>query len=114
MTTPENESHRPVPGPDASIADVEADIARTRGELAETVDALTDKLDVKSQAQRKAHEVTQRASDQLHTAQAQGGALLDQARDSATDVQGNIRPVVPVVAISLVAVVIFILWRRRR
>ena len=114
MTNPENGPHRPVPGPDASVADVEADIARTRGELAETVDALTNKLDVKSQAQHKAHEVTQRASEQLHAAQAQGGALIDQAWDSATDVQGNIRPEVLVLAGSLVAVVIFVLWRRRR
>lgn len=114
MTNPENGSPRPAPGPDASLADVEADIARTRGELAETVEALTDKLDVKSQAQHKAQEVKQAAGEQLHAAQAQGSALLDQARDSATDMHGNIRPVVPVLAASLVAVVIFIWWRKRR
>lgn len=114
MTTADNGPNRPAPGPDASISDVEADIARTREELAETVGALTDKLDVKAQAQHKAHEVTQRASEQLHSAQVQGSAVLEQVRDSATDVQGNIRPVVPVLAGAVVALVVFVIWRRKR
>ncbi len=43
--------------------EIEADIARQREQLADTVDALQDKLDVKSRAQAKAHDVQQRVTD---------------------------------------------------
>lgn len=80
----------------------------------ETVEALTEKFDVKSQAQDKAHEVAQRASEQLHAAQAQGRAMLKQVRDAATDVQGNVRPAFPVIlAGALAAVIVFLVWRRK-
>ena len=42
---------------------IEADIVRQREELAETVGALQDKLDVKSQAQHKAAELKDLATD---------------------------------------------------
>ncbi len=45
-----------------SPEEIEADIADQREHLAETIDALTAKLDVKSQAQAKAAEVRQRAT----------------------------------------------------
>jgi phage tail protein X len=35
------------PGPDASIGDIQSDIERTRGQLGDTVDALSTKLDDK-------------------------------------------------------------------
>ena len=115
MSTAEGKPDRPAPGPEASAADVEADIARTRAELAETVEALTAKFDVKAQAQDKAHDVAHRAGEQLHAAQAHGSAALEQVRDTATDVQGNIRPAVrAVLAGSLAAVVVFAVWRRKR
>lgn len=42
--------------------EIQAEIERQREALAATVDQLTDKLDVKSQAQRKAAEVKDRAT----------------------------------------------------
>ena len=42
--------------------EIEADIAAQREQLAETIDALTHKLDVKSQAKAKAAEVRDRAT----------------------------------------------------
>ena len=43
-------------------ADIEADIARQRDELAQTVDQLTHKLDVKAQAKERAAQVADRAT----------------------------------------------------
>ena len=47
MTSPANPSDRP--GPDATAAELQADIERTREELGHTVEALSEKLDVKGQ-----------------------------------------------------------------
>ena len=44
----------PEPGPEAGIEDLQADIERTRTQLGQTVEALSDKLDVKAQAKQKA------------------------------------------------------------
>jgi len=54
---------REVTPPSAQSPDeIEADIAAQREQLAETIDALTTKLDVKSQAKAKAAEVRDRAT----------------------------------------------------
>ena len=49
------------PGPDAGIEELQADIERTRGELGETVVALSDKFDVKTRTQNRMHEVADNA-----------------------------------------------------
>ena len=73
--------------------ELEAEIAVQREQLAETVDELAAKLDVKSQAQRKV-------------------AAL---KESATTDSGRPRPEVLAAAGSLVAMaLVLILWRRRR
>lgn len=78
----------PEPGPDAGIDELQADIEKTRSELGETVGALSDKLDVKSRAQGKAHEVTEAVKAE---------------------------PVVPVgVVVAVVAAVGLLWWWRRR
>ena len=41
------------PGPDASPDEIEADIARRRARLADSVDALAERLDVKARVQEK-------------------------------------------------------------
>ncbi|MBX7447715.1 DUF3618 domain-containing protein [Mycolicibacterium sp. 3033] len=51
----------PQPGPDAGIEELQADIERTRGELGDTVAALSDKMDVKTRTQNRIHEVTDHA-----------------------------------------------------
>jgi hypothetical protein len=72
---------------------LEAEIALKRERLAETVDDLAAKLDVKSQAQHKVAEL----------------------KDSATTDSGKPRPEVLAAAGSLVAMaVVLLLWRRRR
>ena len=73
--------------------ELEADIAEQREQLAETIDALTAKLDVKSQAKAKAADV----------------------KDRATTDSGKPRPELLVGAGVLVAVVVGVLvWRHRR
>lgn len=76
----------PEPGPDAGVDDIQADIERTRHQLGATVGTLTEKLDVKKQAQHKAAEM----------------------REQAT-------PAVPIgIFVAVAAVVGIIVWRRRR
>ncbi|GAB3526517.1 DUF3618 domain-containing protein [Arthrobacter monumenti] len=58
-TTP----HSPEPGKDANISDIQADIDTTRTELGQTVEQLSERLDVKAQAKRKADAYKARAAD---------------------------------------------------
>jgi predicted HAD superfamily phosphohydrolase len=95
-------------GPDESTAttpaEIEAEIEQQREELAETLDALTAKLDVKSQAQAKAQEV--KATTQVK---------VTETKDFATTDAGKPRPeLVAGVAVVVVGVVALVWWRRRR
>ena len=74
--------------------ELQAEVDATREHLAETVDALTDKLDVPGRAKDKAHEV--------------GDAAKQQAQDPKVQV-GTV-----VVAAAVVGGVILIVRRRRR
>ena len=91
-TTPSGQSTGPsVNGssPDA----IEADIERQRQELAETVSALQNRLDVKSRAKEKAAEL----------------------KDRATTDTGKPRPeLAALAAAAIVGVVGLVVWRRRR
>lgn len=71
--------------------EIEAEIALQREQLAATVDELSAKLDVKSQAQRKAAEI----------------------KDRATTDSGSPRPEVLAAAGSLLAMAIALVWWRR-
>lgn len=113
MTTPGNHD-RPEPDGQASAAEVEADIARTREELGETVDALTDKFNVKAQARNKTRDAADRAGQQVHAAQAQGARALTELKARVTDERGQLKPVVPAAAAALaVTVIAVVIWRRR-
>jgi hypothetical protein len=61
MTDPEHDSKLPTGSGDLAAADaVRADIAEARAELAATVDALSDKLDVKARTREKVAVARQR------------------------------------------------------
>lgn len=75
-----------------SPEEIEADIEQQRAELADTVDALTAKLDVKAQA----------------------GAKVDEVKHRATTDSGKPRPeVVAAGAAVVVALGLLVWWRRR-
>lgn len=71
---------------------IREDIERTREELAETVDALHAKLDVKAQAK----------------------ARFARAKDQATTESGKPRPELVAGAVGAVLLVAALVWRRRR
>jgi len=98
MATPD--PARPEPGPDAGIDDIAADIEKTRNELGQTVEALSEKLDVKERAKEKAAETKDRVVDRADT-----------LRHTATD---NPRRTVPI-ALVLVSALVggVVVWRRR-
>ncbi|MDX6358444.1 MAG: hypothetical protein QOH37_1498 [Nocardioidaceae bacterium] len=75
-----------------TTAEIETDIERQRDHLAETVDQLSHKLDVKAQAKERAARL----------------------QDRATTDSGKPRPEVVAGAVALVAVVAGLVWWRRR
>jgi type VI protein secretion system component VasF len=75
-----------------TIAAKEREVERNREQLAQTVDALHDKLDVKSQAQ----------------------ARLREAKERATTADGKPKPVVMAGAAAVVFGVAGLIWWRRR
>lgn len=93
------------PTPSTDISDIEADIARRREHLGETVDELADRLNVKAQAQRKVDEVKERGSAevQLRANRVRSG---DPAEIAAV--------VAPVLAVVAGIVLVVVLARRRR
>jgi hypothetical protein len=79
---------------------IEAEIERTRGELADTVEALAAKTDVKAQAKAK-------VADAKDSVQAK-------AEDAVETVSQDRRPLYAAVAATVAAVVVVGLVRRRR
>ncbi len=116
----------PEPGPEAGVEDLQADIERTRTQLGQTVEALSDKLDVKAQAKQKAADTRDRlvsntqkakgrAVDTAQTLRSRAAEVRSKVADAATDNQGSLRPTVPVAGIGVaVAVAIGIVVGMRR
>ncbi len=110
----------PEPGPDAGIADIQADIERTRQDLGETVEALTAKADIKGRAQETAAHAREAVAEQAaHTKDViveKATAAQSTARDRLIDDSGSLRPNVLVTALVAAAAVaaIGIAVRRRR
>jgi hypothetical protein len=71
------------PGPDASQAEIEADIAQTRARLADSVDALADKVNVKARAQEKVDDVKSTAQAKVDDVRATAQAKVADARVTA-------------------------------
>lgn len=85
---------------DPRVEALQADIERTREQLASTVDQLQAKLDVKARASAGAHD------------------LADRAKEKVVDPQGNPRPAAlgagGALVAGIAAVVIVTWWRRRQ
>lgn len=95
----------PSPDTDPGVAELEADIERTREDLAETVDLLAAKLDVKSRVQGRVADAKESAAHNLRAARAR-----------ATDDAGNPTPGALGVGVGVLAatfaVLVVALWRR--
>lgn len=77
---------------DQSPEAIRAEIEKTREDLAETVDALHKKVDIKTQAEQKAAE----------------------ALDHVVTPDGKPRPPVIAVAVGTIALVALLVWRKRQ
>jgi hypothetical protein len=111
------------PPPDVPEADVvRADIAATRAELADTVDALTSKLDVKARASDKVSEVKQKAAATAERAKQAAPPPVQHALNAAGEkaapvvhrVSTSAAPHRGKIAAGVVALVIAVLTLRRR
>jgi ElaB/YqjD/DUF883 family membrane-anchored ribosome-binding protein len=96
----------PEPSADAGVAEIQADIDKTRNELGQTVEALAAKADVKGRAHDKVTETKERIAEKAHAAQAA-------TRDALTDDRGAVKPVLPVLIAAFAVVVGIVVWRRR-
>jgi len=110
MTEP---STPPPPPPDATADDIEADIAVTRERLAESVDALADKVNVKAQAERKVEETKAQARAKVGEATDKAKATAGEAKGQAQQLVGQAKraplPVqVAIVALPVTVIVLLI------
>lgn len=87
------------PTPELTPDQIRAQIERTRAELAETVDALAAKADVKGQAKDKVHEVTdsvkEKAADLAGTVKEKATDLAGTVKGRATDLKDRAADAIP-------------------
>jgi Protein of unknown function (DUF3618) len=105
---------RPEPGPEAGIDEIQSDIAETRKELGQTVEALSAKMDVKQRTKDKAVETKERVVEKAADTK---DAVLDKAQSvqHATLDDGRAKVTVPTaLALAGTAVLVWLLLRRRR
>jgi uncharacterized protein YhaN len=98
----------PPPAKDASVEDIEADIAATRERLAGSVDALADKVNVKARAQEKADQTKQQAKEKLDQAKTKSQDLIGRVRETSRSVQ------LAVVSVPVLIVLLIVRSVRRR
>jgi septal ring factor EnvC (AmiA/AmiB activator) len=101
-----------------SVAELQADIERTREELGQTVDALSAKLDVKSRAKDRLAAAKAQLKGRVDATHAQASDLARKGRAAATTDEGKPMPAVlggsAGAAVAVVAVVVAVVLVRRR
>jgi len=102
------------PGAEASTEEIEADIARTRRELGETVESLSDRLDPKAQADRQIEHLKGRARDQVDHARQSAQSTLAHTRHAAADPDNPVPSLIAALAGAAVFAGIGLLIVRRR
>ena len=117
MTTPV-EPDASEHGTGLSADELQADIERTREQLGNTVDALSEKLDVKAQTRHKLESLKQGGAAQVDAVRAGGAEVATKAKNAATDGHGKPRTGL-LVGAALAAVLLavagaLVVWRRRR
>jgi ElaB/YqjD/DUF883 family membrane-anchored ribosome-binding protein len=100
------------------IDELQSQIEQTREELAETVDALGAKLDVKSRAKAKVSSTTEQARAGVEVGRDRVVQVTSKAVNAATDDNGRPTPpvIVAVSAAGVTALIVtgLVVWRRRR
>ena len=116
MTTPV-EPDASEPDEPLSADELQADIERTREQLGNTVDALSEKLDVKAQTRHKVESLKQGGAAKVDAVRARGGEAATRAKNAATDGQGKPKTGLlagAALAAVLLAVAAAVVLRRRR
>ena len=98
------ENTTPPPAPSASAAEIEADIAATRDRLAESVEALARKVDVKAQAERKVEQTKERAKISVVEATDKARGTVSEATGMAQQLVGRARSASRPVQVAIVSV----------
>ncbi|WP_422115694.1 DUF3618 domain-containing protein [Brachybacterium sp. UNK5269] len=78
---PDGTRTAPEPAADASPEEIEADIVRTRRELGDTVEALSDKLNPKVQAEQQVEGLKQRAREEVEHVREQARSVTARVRE---------------------------------
>ena len=110
----------PPPAKDASPEEIEADIVATRERLAESVDALADKVNVKARAQEKVDQTKRQARDKVDETRQQVrekvGATkqqtrqkVDQAKSKGTELVGQAKQAPRPVQLAILAAPVLVL-----
>ncbi|WZH53637.1 MAG: DUF3618 domain-containing protein [Nocardioides alkalitolerans] len=113
MATPEGSSDEQQ---QPSVAELEEQVAQTRADLADTVEALAAKADVTGRAKHKAEEVVQHARASAEVTAGQAAQAAAHAREQLTDDRGRPTPVALGVAggLLVLGLVVGVVVRRRR
>lgn len=94
--------------------ELQAQIEAQREQLAETLDALTVKLDVKTQAQHKVADAKAQARHKVTELKDATQSKVATVRDRGTTTSGRPRPeLLGAAAAGVTALLAFVLWRRR-
>jgi ElaB/YqjD/DUF883 family membrane-anchored ribosome-binding protein len=93
---------------------IREEINQTREDMGETLDALTAKLDMKSQAKAKADQAKAQAKATADQAKTMAQDLAGQAKDQAQTVYRQQPKVVIAGAAAIIAILIGVLIRRAR
>ncbi len=93
---------------------IEADIEVQRRQLADTVDALSAKLDVKAQAKAKVDDAKATTSAKVANAKASTSATVTDLKGRATTPDGRPRADLLVFGGTVLVVTVALVWWRRR
>ena len=94
--------------------DIQADIEKQREHLAQTVDQLGHKLDVKAQTKAKVEDVKAQTQARVEDVKAQTQAKVAEVKELSTTDDGKPRPEVLGAAAAVVVGVVLIIWLRSR
>lgn len=105
------------PGTAPTIEEVRADIEQDRERLADTVDALGHRLDVKARTRDELSRVKVRATERLATVRSESARQVSRVKGATLTEDGTPTPqalnLTGAVALGVAALVVLIAWRRQ-